>query len=67
MPWAFHMGYTHREIKQALHRVKAGQLGSSGPQRNPDVRVDPLSGEVFPELEGGGLGDTIGNMYDELA
>ena len=38
----------------------------NGPVRNPDVRIDPVSGEIFPELGGGRVGDLIGNIFDYL-
>jgi len=39
-------------------------LPISGPNRNPDVAVDTKTGEIFPKLPGGGVGDSIGNIYD---
>jgi len=28
--------------------------------------VDPETGEVYPEIEGGGVGDSIGNIFEYL-
>jgi Pretoxin HINT domain len=59
-------GYTTREIKDAIHAVKR-DLPRSGQRRNPDVLVDTLTGEVYPQLPGGAPGeDAIGNIFDHL-
>jgi hypothetical protein len=57
---------TPREVKDAIHGVKDKGLGRGGPISNPDVRVHPRTGDVKPEIPGGGLGDSIGNIYDFL-
>jgi hypothetical protein len=54
-----------REIKDAIHGVKNKGLGRGGPIKNPDVQVHPGTGDVKPEVPGG-LGDSIGNIYDFL-
>jgi len=33
---------------------------------NPDVWINPKSGEVFLETIGGGVGDSIGNIFEFL-
>jgi hypothetical protein len=38
----------------------------SGPKRNPDVTIDPKTGDVYPKVPGGGMGDCIGNIFDHL-
>ena len=55
---------TPREISDAIHRVKEN-LGRGGPIKNPDVLVDPSSGDVRPKVPGG-MGDSIGNIFDHL-
>ena len=50
------------EVKDRIHRMKPGNVGGGG-KRNPDVAVDD-DGEVYPEIPGGGYGDSIGNIYD---
>jgi len=61
-----HLGrrVTPREINDAIHRVKEN-LGRGGPIKNPDVLVDPSSGDVRPKVPGG-MGDSIGNIFDHL-
>jgi hypothetical protein len=56
-------GRTEREIREAIHSVKRG-MPSGGPVRNPNVVVNPITGEVRPMLPGGGVGDVIGNIFD---
>lgn len=59
------LGVTTREVNDAIHALKT-DLPRGGPVRNPDVVVDAVSGEVFPQLPGGGIGGSIGNIFDEL-
>jgi hypothetical protein len=59
------LGVSTREVKDAIHAVKTN-LPRGGPIRNPDVVVDAVTGEVFPQLPGGGVGDSIGNIFDYL-
>jgi len=54
------------EIRKAIHKLKRDGLPRSGSRRNPDVMVDSETGEVDPEIEGGGVGDSIGNIFDYL-
>ena len=60
------LGRSNREIRSAIEQCKQQALPRSGPIRNPDVRVDPRIGEVFPELPSGRVGDSIGNIFDFL-
>jgi hypothetical protein len=62
---ATRFGATIREVKDAIHQAKRN-LPRGGPVRNPDVSVDPVSGEIYPQLPGGSYGDSIGNMWDLL-
>lgn len=59
-------GCSEVEIKRAIHTVKRNGLPTSGYRRNPDVQIDPQTGEVYPEIESGGVGDSIGNILDYL-
>jgi hypothetical protein len=62
------LGYTTKQIQDAIHRVKnqSGWRGNGG-NRNPDVFVDDVTGEVYPQLpDGTPGGDSIGNIYDYL-
>ncbi len=61
------LGRTTREIKNAIEKVKQGNSWRSGANnRNPDVMVDPDTGEVYPQTPDGGTGDSIGNINDHL-
>ena len=62
------LGRKSKDIKKAIEECKQQGLPRNGPNRNPDVRVDPKSGEVYPEINGGngGLGDSIGNIWEFL-
>ena len=51
-----------REIKDAINRAKK-RIPKSGTVRNPDVKVDTNSGEIYPKVPGG-IGDSIGNIFD---
>jgi len=59
------LGVSPREVNDAIHALKPN-IPSGGPVKNPDVVVDVVSGEVFPQIPGGGLGDSIGNIFDVL-
>ncbi len=54
-------GLKPKEVKDAIHGVK----GNANLLNNPDVEVCNNCGEVFPQTEDGGLGDSIGNIEDE--
>jgi RHS repeat-associated protein len=53
-------------IRRAIEMCKQSGLRRSGPLRNPDVVVDLTTGEVYPQLPSGGIGDAIGNIFDYL-
>jgi RHS repeat-associated protein len=59
-------GKTNREIKRAIEQCKQEGLPRNGPTRNPDIRVDYKTGEVYPELGDGRVGDSIGNLFEYL-
>jgi hypothetical protein len=62
------LGRPVKEIKEAIHRVKnqPGWRGNGG-QKNPDVFVDDVTGDVYPQLpDGTPSDDSIGNIYDYL-
>lgn len=61
------MGYSAKEIKEAIHQVKAqGGWRGIGGNRNPDMLVNPESGDVMPQMPNGEPGDVIGNLFDYL-
>jgi hypothetical protein len=41
-------------------------MGRDTEIRNPDVKVDPKTGDVRPIGPDGSLGDSIGNIFDFL-
>jgi RHS repeat-associated protein len=53
-------------IRRAIEMCKQEGLPRGGPIRNPDVVVDLTTGEVYPQLPSGGIGDSIGNLFDYL-
>jgi RHS repeat-associated protein len=59
---------SQKAVKNAIEQCKQNGLPKGGPKSNPDVRVDPTTGDVYPEINGGkgGLGDSIGNIWDYL-
>jgi RHS repeat-associated protein len=60
-------GHSTAEVKKAIEKVKQGNKWRSGTKnRNPDVVVDTETGEVYPKIPSGGIGDSIGNIYDYL-
>ncbi|MFI6899531.1 polymorphic toxin-type HINT domain-containing protein, partial [Streptomyces sp. NPDC050256] len=60
-------GYTVKQIKDAIHKVKAqGGWRGNGANRNPDMLIDPKTGEVYPQMPDGSPGDSIGNIFDHL-
>jgi len=59
------LGVTTREANDAIHLVKRS-IPRGSPHRNPDVVVNTTTGEVFPKTPGGGLGDSIGNIFNFL-
>jgi exonuclease VII small subunit len=62
------MGYSRKQIKDAIHAVKNNSKWRGiGGNRNPDVVVDVNSGEVYPELPNGEPAeDSIGNILEYL-
>ena len=60
-------GYSVKQIKEAIHGVK-GQGGwrGIGGNTNPDILIDPKTGEVYPQTPDGSPGDSIGNIFDYL-
>ncbi|MGY6518540.1 MAG: RHS repeat-associated core domain-containing protein [Lysobacteraceae bacterium] len=60
------IGRSEKEVRAAIEQCKQAGLPRNGPRRNPDVRVDPKTGEVFPEIGRGRVGDSIGNIFDYL-
>jgi len=60
------LGRSNKEVRKAIEQCKQENLPRTGPNRNPDVRVDPTTGDVYPETPGGGIGDPIGNIFDYL-
>jgi RHS repeat-associated protein len=59
------LGKTRDEIRAAIHQVKRN-MPRGGPIRNPDVCVNLRTGEVYPKTGSGGIGDSIGNIFDYL-
>jgi RHS repeat-associated protein len=59
-------GRSNKQIRSAIEQCKQQGLPRNGPIRNPDVRIDPRTGEVFPEIGQGRVGDSIGNIFDYL-
>lgn len=49
-------------MKDAIHFAKRN-LPKGGRVRNPDVAVDPETGEIYPEIDGC-MGDSIGNLWE---
>jgi len=56
------LGITVKEAKDLIHKIKRN-LKVSGGKTNPDVEIDLKTGEVYPKIPGGGLGDSIGNIF----
>ncbi|MCY0951439.1 polymorphic toxin-type HINT domain-containing protein [Streptomyces sp. H27-S2] len=60
-------GYSVKQIKDAIHKVKAqGGWRGIGGNRNPDMLVDPRTGDVHPQMPDGRPGDIIGNIFEHL-
>ena len=56
---------TVKQIKDAIHKIKRN-MSKCKEKTNGNVAIDPITGEVYPQIEGGGLGDSIGNLWDAL-
>jgi RHS repeat-associated protein len=54
-----------KQIKQAIEQCKQKGLPRNGPNRNPDVIIDPSNGNVYPKTPNG-IGDPIGTILDYL-
>ena len=60
------LGKSQAEVRDAIHQVKRA-LDRGGPVRNPNVKVDISTGEVYPIIKGSkDVGDSIGNIFDYL-
>jgi len=58
-------GYTKQQVKDAIHQVKQN-IPRTVANKNPDVVVNTTTGEVYPKLSGGRVGDSIGNIFHYL-
>jgi len=54
-------GYRIDQVEAAFHPGKNRQLGDTG-EKNPDVAIDAKTGEIYPVLRDGTLGDSLGNI-----
>ncbi|MFJ3205692.1 polymorphic toxin-type HINT domain-containing protein [Streptomyces sp. NPDC086989] len=60
-------GLSVKQVKDAIHKVKAqGAWRGIGGNKNPDMLVDPKTGEVYPQMPDGSPGDSIGNIFDHI-
>jgi hypothetical protein len=53
-------------VRRAIEALKQANLSGHAGELNPDVRVDLDTGEVYPESQDGTVGDSIGNIEDQL-
>ncbi|MFE6833413.1 hypothetical protein ACFVFI_01010 [Streptomyces sp. NPDC057705] len=61
-------GLSVKQVKDAIHKVKAeGAWRRIGGNKNPDMLIDPETGEVSPRMPDGSPGDSIGNIFDHIA
>ncbi|MBT2544830.1 hypothetical protein J7E99_30010 [Streptomyces sp. ISL-44] len=60
-------GLSVKQVKDAIHKVKnqAAWRGIGG-NKNPDMLIDPKTGEVYPQMPDGSPGDSIGNIFDHI-
>ena len=56
-------GLSEDEVNAKIHEAK-NNLPKSSPIRNPNVYVDTVTGEIYPQLPNGGYGDSIRNIFD---
>lgn len=56
-------GLTPGQVKERIHDIKKC-LPRYKSRKNPNVLVDPDTGEVYPKGPDGEPGDSIGNIYD---
>ncbi|MCX4962403.1 polymorphic toxin-type HINT domain-containing protein [Streptomyces virginiae] len=60
-------GLSVKQVKDAIHKVKAqGAWRGIGGNKNPDMLIDPKTGEVYPQMPDGSPGDSIGNIFDHI-
>ncbi len=57
-------GLSRKQVKDRIHRAKRNLPKDK--VTNPDVGVDPTTGEIFPKNPDGGFGDSIGNIFDDF-
>ncbi len=57
-------GKSIKDINDAIHEVKRA-MDRGGSTRNPDVLINPKTGDVRPKTPSG-AGDSIGNIFDHL-
>lgn len=55
-------GISPKGVRDRIHGLK----GKAKISNNPDVEVCNDCGEVFPQTDDGKLGDSIGNIDEEL-
>ena len=62
------LGKSRAEVNDAIHAVKKSlqRFKGKGMKGNVNVTIDPSTGEAYPIIPGGGLGDSIGNIFDYL-
>lgn len=60
------LGVTKQQVNDAIHDLKDELTRGGGSRNNPDVWVDPDSGETYPVGPGNVLGDSLGNIRDVL-
>lgn len=49
-----------KEVREKIHKAKSGRISG-----NPDIEVCNNCGEIFPQTDDGGLGDSIGNIEED--
>jgi hypothetical protein len=52
-----------KDVEKKIHEAKNRMPRNTG-VRNPDVVIDLTTGEIYPKIRGGGIGDSIGNIHD---
>jgi RHS repeat-associated protein len=56
-------GLSEKDVLDAIHRAK-DRIPKGTKKRNPDCSVDTKTGEIYPQTPDGGIGDSIGNIFD---
>jgi hypothetical protein len=59
-------GVREKVVGRAIESLKQANLSGHAGELSPDVLVDLESGEVYPVTQDGTVGDSIGNVQDEL-